>query len=425
MFKRLLFGVLLMIGSSPIVLGADSQLLERLGVTPTQLKSKDFTLPFIKGGQGKLSDYRGKWVLLNFWATWCGPCRQEMPTLESVAQEFNGEDLQVLGVSVDQGPVGLVRKYLKEQGISFPNFHDNKSEVSSVYQATAIPSVYIISPDGYLAGVFRGGKSWETKEVLQTLKELVAFKSLKDLYGGKLAKKNDSFSFPKDLLPPVMKIKKLRTGVKVGEKIRLSLEIKWPGDSRRYLIKVPRLKVPKGIELQNISSSTGQKGSHAFLEYHYQLLLKEPGTYRLGPVELAYSPRGGGAERFSRHPGVDLELKKGQGWILWVSILVGTLVVSLLLFFRKKSKKVQKVEEAWVNEELLADLKKMKMEGKQRDYVQKLIEFNKKLSLELGKDGKEEEDLLQMHKYGGSQIDELKMRFLEKRLEENIGKEQH
>ena len=67
----------------------------------------------------------------------------------------------------------------------------------------------------------------------------------------------------------------------------------------------------------------------------------------------------------------------------------------------------------------------MKMEGKQRDYVQKLIEFNKKLSLELGKDGKEEEDLLQMHKYGGSQIDELKMRFLEKRLEEKIGKEQH
>ena len=425
MFKRLFIGALLVVGVNSVATGADSPLLERLGVTPTQIKSKDFTLPFIKGGEGKLSDYRGKWVLLNFWATWCGPCRQEMPTLESVAQEFKGGNLQVLGVSVDQGPVGLVGKYLKEQGISFPNFHDSKSEVSSTYQATAIPSVYIISPDGYLAGIFRGGKSWETKEVLETLKELVAFKSLKDLYGGKLAKKSENFAFPKDLLPPVMKIKKLRSDIKKGENVRLSLEIKWPGDSRRYLIKVPRLKVPKGIELQNISSSTGQKNGHAFLEYHYPLLIKEAGKYRLGPVELSYSPRTGGPERFSRHPGVDLEVKKGQGWILWASSLLVLLIISFSLLFKKKKKKVQKVQEDWVNEELLADLRKMKMEGRQRDYVQKLIEFNKKLSLELGKDGKEEEDLLQMHKYGGSQIDELKMRFLEKRLEEKIGKEQH
>jgi peroxiredoxin len=415
--------------SSPIVAKVD--LLQRLGVTPTQIKSKNFSLNFVKGGDGQLRDYRGKWVLLNFWATWCGPCRKEMPTLESVAQEFQGDNLQVLGVSVDQGPVGLVKKYLKETGITFPNFHDVKSEVSLIYQATAIPSVYIISPDGYLAGVFRGGKSWETDEVLQILKELVAFKSLKELYGGQIAETNEGVSFPKELSPPVMKIKKGKGPLKEGDLYNLSVEIKWPGDSRRYLIKVPRMTLPKGIELQKVWSSSIQKNGHSILEYHYPLIVREAGSYRLGPLELSYKPRVGGLEQFSRHPGFDLVVKKAWGKIQWGSLIGGILcligLISLYIFKKRKTKKNStslKAPYFFMNEDLLFSLKKMKIEGKQRDYTQNLIEWNKKLSIEKGLDGKEEEELLQLHKYGGAKIDDLKMRFFERRLEDEIKKEE-
>ena len=414
--------------SSPIV--AKVELLQRLGVTPTQIKSKNFSLNFVKGGEGKLSDYRGKWVLLNFWATWCGPCRKEMPTLESVAQEFKGGNLQVLGVSVDQGPVGLVKKYLKETGITFPNFHDAKSKVSLIYQATAIPSVYIISPDGYLAGVFRGGKSWETDEVLQTLKELVAFKSLKELHGGQIAKTSEGFSFPKELAPPVMKIKKGKGSLKEGDVYNLSVEIKWSGNSRRYLIKVPRITLPKGIELKKVWSSTMQKNGQSILEYHYPLALKEAGSYRLGPLELSYKSRAGGLEQFSRHPGFDLVVKKAWGKMRWGSLIGGILclmgLISLFILKKKAKKKLTPLKgpHFFINENLLSSLKKMKMEGKQRDYTQGLIEWNKKLSIEKGLDGKEEEELLQLHKYGGAKIDDLKIRFFERRLEDEIKKEE-
>ena len=419
-------------------LKAQDNLLERLGFTVTQIKSKDFTLPYVtKGSQGSLSDYRGKWVLLNFWATWCGPCRMEMPTLESAAQEFQGSNIQVVGVSVDQGNRGLVRKYLKETGITFPNFHDDQSEVSRIYQATAIPSVYMISPDGFLAGVFRGGKSWETQEVFSELKKLAQYKTLAALNGGKkIGGSKESFSFPKDLLPPVMKVNPLKAkkGIfKIGGEHTLKLSITWPSSSKRYLIKVPMVKFPKGLKSKGVTSTTSYREGQSVLEYHYPFELKEKGNYQIGPIELSYRPRNGGSERFSRHPGISLNVSGRWETLGWQELGFVVCLLSfsvLLLFLRKKRKGKRELNLAqeslsWINEPLFEELQKMRMEGKEKEYISKLIELNRKLSLEKGFDGKEETDLLETHKYGGGKaVDEMKIRFLEKRLEQEIKKEE-
>lgn len=418
-------------------LNAQANILEQLGFTLTQIKSKDFTLPYIEGSEGSLSDYRGKWVLLNFWATWCGPCRQEMPTLESAAQEFQNSNIQVLGISVDQGNRGLVKKYLKETGITFPNFHDDQSEVSRIYQATAIPSVYMISPDGFLAGVFRGGKSWETQEVFDGLKKLARYKTLSDLLGGQNSGLDKgSFSFPKDLLPPVMNVGSLKSEnniFKVGSIHTLKLAVTWPGDSRRYLIKVPKVKFPKGLKSRGVTSTTVLRDGQSVLEYHYPFELKEKGNYQIGPIELSYRPRKGGPERFSRHQGISLNVISSWENLGWqeLAFVVCLLFISVLLLFlvqKRKGKKVKSIAQessSWINETLFENLQRMKMEGKQQEYISKLIELNRKLSLEKGFDGNEEKDLLETHKYGGGNaVDEMKVRFLEKRLEQEIKKDE-
>ena len=270
-----------------------------------------------------------------------------MPTLESVTQEFQGTNLEVVGVSVDQGNSGLVRKYLKETGITFPNFHDHKSEVSRVYQATAIPSVYLISPDGFLAGIVRGGKSWETQEVLDSLKKLIKHKTLASLNGGSVVReKGKGFSFPKELLPPIMKVKLIKTESGVLKLRVLSFESRRhsPGDSRRYLIKVPKVKFPKGIESKGVTSTTGLREGESILEYHYPFVVKEEGKYQIGPIELSYQPRIGGAERFSRHPGTPLSVMTWWQAFGWkeISLSVGLLFLlglSLFWWLKKRQKK--------------------------------------------------------------------------------------
>ena len=132
----------------------------------------DFTLDDLSGNPKSLSDFRGRWVWLVFWATWCSVCRDEMPTLESMYQELGGDDLTVLGVAVDQD-LGVLKKYVQKSSLTFPILHDVSGKVSAKYRASGIPTVYLVSPDGKLAGVARGALNWERKVVLDKVRELV------------------------------------------------------------------------------------------------------------------------------------------------------------------------------------------------------------------------------------------------------------
>lgn len=109
----------------------------------------DFTLTQPGGGELTLADLRGKAVVLNFWATWCGPCEAEMPELQQAAEKYGDKGLVVVGVN-QQEPESIVVDYLKRLGITFPIGLDESVKVSELYRVNSLPTTFFIDRDGVL-----------------------------------------------------------------------------------------------------------------------------------------------------------------------------------------------------------------------------------------------------------------------------------
>jgi peroxiredoxin len=108
----------------------------------------DFTLPSLGGGELSLSDYRGKIVVLNFWATWCGPCRDEMPAFVRMQNEYGSRGVQFIGVSIDSGAFEAIADFAQEFGANYPLAHDNMTVYDSYEGTTAVPTTYLITRKG-------------------------------------------------------------------------------------------------------------------------------------------------------------------------------------------------------------------------------------------------------------------------------------
>jgi thiol-disulfide isomerase/thioredoxin len=105
--------------------------------------------------------YRGKVVLLNVWATWCQPCRIEMPSLERLQREFAGTDFHVVAVSVDKEGPDVVEAFVKELGLSFDILHDQTADIQRVYQTTGVPESFLIDRDGVIIKKVIGAVEWD------------------------------------------------------------------------------------------------------------------------------------------------------------------------------------------------------------------------------------------------------------------------
>jgi len=115
-----------------------------------------------------LSKLRGKVVLLDFWATWCGPCRIEMPRVEKLHQEFKGKGLIVLGVNLREAPE-RARAFMKKNGYTFGSLLDAKAEVADRYQVDGIPTLLVIDRKGQIAAHFVGVR--EEQDLRDALKK--------------------------------------------------------------------------------------------------------------------------------------------------------------------------------------------------------------------------------------------------------------
>jgi peroxiredoxin len=123
-----------------------------------------FTLRALDGRPVQLREFRGKLVLLNFWATWCAPCLHEMPSMERLYQTFKQTEFVLLAVSMDRHGEEVAKPFVDNLQLTFPVLLDRTSEVGRQYGVRGLPSTYLIAPDGLLIGVVIGARDWYRTE---------------------------------------------------------------------------------------------------------------------------------------------------------------------------------------------------------------------------------------------------------------------
>lgn len=161
--------------SSRLLLAAIT--LALLAVNPAQSSTidgiaPDFTLKSNGGNNLRLSDYRGEVVLINFWASWCGPCRQEMPLLDELHNRYKSLGFTVLAVNVEENP-GKAHKLIEDMQPGFPVLFDTTSAVSTRYDVVAMPSTVLVDRNGNMRYLHKGYKPGLEDIYLQQIRELV------------------------------------------------------------------------------------------------------------------------------------------------------------------------------------------------------------------------------------------------------------
>ena len=127
---------------------------------PRARAAEDFTLPMPDGRQFRLSEHRGKVVFINFWATWCPPCREEMPSMERLYVRQRDRRFTMVAVSLDSNPT-LVAPYFKQSGLTFPVVLDPRMDLANSYGVRALPASFIVDPHGTLVAMALGPRAWD------------------------------------------------------------------------------------------------------------------------------------------------------------------------------------------------------------------------------------------------------------------------
>lgn len=142
-----------------------------------------FTATSLAGDPVTLSDYEGKVVLLNIWATWCAPCREEMPSMQRLREAIADPDFEVVAVSVDADAPGLlgylgqrggdVAGFVREYGLTFDILRDPSGEIGEIYQTTGLPETFLIGRDGTIYRKVAGGTLWDAPQYQELVLRLL------------------------------------------------------------------------------------------------------------------------------------------------------------------------------------------------------------------------------------------------------------
>ena len=122
----------------------------------------NFTLKNLDGKEISLNQFRGKHVLINFWATWCGPCKIEMPSLEALYERFKDKNFVLLAISNDMFGANIVKPFVKAHNINFPVLLDQRLKVSNTFGVVSLPTTFMIDPQGKIIGALFGAEDWAT-----------------------------------------------------------------------------------------------------------------------------------------------------------------------------------------------------------------------------------------------------------------------
>ena len=136
-------------------------------------KVPNFTFPGINGKEVSLSDQRGKVVLVNVWATWCPPCRREMPSMQRLYEKFKGKNFDILAVSIDSEGREAVEPFMRKMNLTFPSLLDPGETIRPLYGISGVPESFIIDQQGILVEKIIGPINWATPEVFQFIQDLI------------------------------------------------------------------------------------------------------------------------------------------------------------------------------------------------------------------------------------------------------------
>jgi peroxiredoxin len=174
LFKATLLIVALFLVFFETPVWAHQKAFENMGITKsrTEKTAPDFSLQDINGNKVSLEDFRGKTILLNFWATWCQACKEELPSMQRLHESLSNQGIEVVAISIDRNNLDRIKEYAKEYNLTFPILWDPDQKVRKHYYIMGLPTTYLIDPDGKLRGFASGSREWDSADAVQALSSL-------------------------------------------------------------------------------------------------------------------------------------------------------------------------------------------------------------------------------------------------------------
>jgi len=352
----------------------------------------DFTLPDLKSGQVSLSDFHGTWVVLTFFATWCGPCRSELPSLERLHQDRALRGVTVLGVSVDNDRTPL-DPFVRQLKLSFPILWDQQGRVGALYRASSIPVSYLIDPAGRVVGVSRGARDWSAlTAMLDALLDAVPptadtdARDIADAY----ASGDQPVVLGEVTDPPTAELALETQTPQAGKPFFLDIHLRWAGNFDEYLPQTPQIQLPEGVVRETVTASTSSRQGRNQLTYRVTLRAEEPGSYALDPVELRYTPRFDGQPMASRVQGPTVEVRAPEilgmrrlvlGIGAGVVVVVGLLVwgISRRLRDYRRAPELPQIRHYERLREMFEAARKKRLQGEGAAFMLALAEIDQEL----------------------------------------------
>jgi len=138
-------------------------------------KLRDVWLDGLNGEDEKISDFKGKPLIINVWASWCGPCRAEMKSLKNLAQRYNNKQFTLIGISTDDYR-SRAAAFIRKTGIQFKNFLDNKLQSENMLGASTLPLTVFVDKDGKVLAKVRGSRQWDNPEMIDAIAKVLGVK---------------------------------------------------------------------------------------------------------------------------------------------------------------------------------------------------------------------------------------------------------
>jgi len=136
-------------------------------------QAPEFSLSDLSGRAVRLANLRGRIVFVNVWATWCAPCREEMPSMQALYARLHGPDFEMLAVSADQGGRDLVERFVSDFGLTFPVLLDPDLQIADRYGVTGYPETFLIDRNGAIVAHEIGPRDWDTPQSHAALRGLI------------------------------------------------------------------------------------------------------------------------------------------------------------------------------------------------------------------------------------------------------------